>query len=525
MIFSRLTLQGPIEKNKGSFVLSARRTYLDIFKYLSGDEDVRKSDLYFYDLNLKTNYILDENNRIYFSGYMGSDVLGISDIVNVWWGNKTATLRWNHLFSEKLFMNASAIYSNFTHSTKVDDNKNEDPTKVEVLSKVNDFTLKGDFQYFFNTNNTISFGGSYINHAFLPADIWVDAEDNYDIEIGKRFAHEYSVYLSGESKLSDRLKVEMGLRYSIFQVRGEKDLYDIDHFNPDVDIDFHEKEKKLYSGLEPRFSSAYLLDNNNSIKLAYSRNYQYLHMVSSSTSGTPLDVWQPASNKVKPMMSDQIALGYFCNLPETDSEFSLELFYKQMDNLVGYRDGANLALRSYFESEYVFGEGRSYGVELFLKRKIGKLNGWFGYTLSRSERKFSVINNGKYFPAKFDRTHDISVVLMYEPDRKWNISANWVYSTGNTMTVPHGKYELLGETYEAYSKRNGFRLPDFHRLDFNITYITDGNSSWSFSLYNVYGRKNTYAMLFRGSEIESGKEALRFSLFSVVPSITYTMRF
>ncbi len=522
LIFSRLNLEGPLFGGRGSYILSGRRTYLDMFKYLSGDDDVMDSRLYFYDFNVKTNYILGENDRIYLSGYLGNDVMGFGDVVDVVWGNKTGTLRWNHLFTEKLFVNTSLIFSNFTHSTTLEE-ENNDGDFVSVKSMVNDITLKSDFQYFLDRERVIQFGANYIHHTFLPADIDIRSDDIINIEIGKRNAEEYTFYASDEFPLFGNLKINYGLRYTLFSVHGKEDIFDFGDDDPDINVDFHKDEDKIYSGLEPRITSTYIFDDNNSLKLGYARNFQYIHMVSSSNSGTPLDVWQPVSSQVAPMKSDQISMGYFRKVEEIESEFSVELFYKKMSNLVEYRDGANLALRSFFESEYVFGEGSSYGMEFFLKRRLGDLTGWLSYTLSRSERKFPDINNGESFPAKFDRTHDVAIVLIYEPTEKWNFSANWVYATGNAITIPHGKYELQGKTFDAYSPRNNYRMPAYHRLDLSVSYKNDVGGTWIFSLYNAYGQRNPYAIIFR--DRNGTKEALRLSLFSFIPSVTYTLSF
>ena len=522
LIFSRLTLQGPLFNNNGSYALSGRRTYLDLFKYLSGDQDLIKSQLYFYDFNAKANYKISDNDRLYVSGYLGNDVMGFSDEVEVAWGNKTATFRWNHLFSNQLFLNTSIVYSNFTHHTIVEDSDD----KVDVLSQVNDLTFKWDFQYFLNDRNTIQFGADIVDHKFLPADLTVDGDEDFNIVVGKRNASEMSLYLSNEYKESEKLKINLGMRFTLFSVSGESDVFDFQDSNPDINIDFHGKESEMYAGAEPRLSATFLVDDINSLKLGYARNYQYIHLVSNSNSGTPLDIWQPVSKVVKPMVCDQLSFGYFTQFENWDTEFSAELFYKKMNNLIDYKDGANIALRTYFESEYVFGKGSAYGLEIFLKKRTGRLTGWLGYTLSRSERTFPDINNGNSFPAKFDRTHDLALVLMYDISKNWNVSANWVYATGNAITIPYGKYELGGKTYEAYSSRNAYRIPAYHRLDLSLVYTTDAGNKWAFSLYNAYGKRNAYTILFRNNdEFPGSKEAVRLSLFSMIPSITYSMYF
>lgn len=525
LIYSRLTLQGPFQKDKGSFMFSGRRTYLDLFKYLSGDEELMDSGLYFYDLNLKANYIFDDNNRLYLSGYFGNDVIKASDVLDVSWGNKTATLRWNHIFNNNLFSNTSFVVSNFSHSTGIDaEDENDD--YVEVISKVQDITLKSEFQYFYDVHNTFNFGANYVRHDFLPADINVRGFANIDIQLGKKNADEFSFYISDELRYWENFRIDLGLRYTIFSVKGEKDIFDIDDFDSDINVGFHGDEDEVYSGIEPRLIANYLINETSSLKFAVSRNHQYLHMVSGSNSSTPFDVWQPASKLVKPLKSDQVSFGYYKNIPNYNAEYSVELFYKDMDNLLDFRDGANLFYSNFFESEYIFGVGRAYGAEFFLKKSYGPLTGWIGYTLSRSERKFHDINYGEWFPAKFDKTHDLSIVLMYQASERWNLSANWVYSTGNAITMPYGKYELDGKVFEAYSPRNAYRVPAFHRLDLSVSYENDVGGVWNLSLYNAYSRKNTYTIWSRNkSSIPGAKEAVSLSLFSIVPSLTYTLRF
>lgn len=525
LIYSRLTLQGPFLQDKGSYMISGRRTYWDLFKYLSGDKELINSGLYFYDLNLKANYIINDHDRLYLSGYLGNDVIKAADVLNVGWGNKTATLRWNHIFNNNLFSNTSLVLSNFTHATSVDPEDNNDDF-VEVLSKVQDVTLKSEFQYFYDVHNTFNFGASYIRHNFLPADINVNGFAKIDIQIGKKNADEFSFYVSDELRYWDQFKLNLGLRGTIFSVSGKDDVFNVDDFDSDINVGFHSEEEEVYTGFEPRLIVNYLIDESSSLKFAVARNYQYLHMVSSSSSSTPFDVWQPASKKVKPLRSDQLSVGYFKNLPDSDTEYSIELFYKDMRNLLDFRDGANLFYSNFFESEYIIGDGRAYGAEFFLKKGYGPLTGWIGYTIGRTERKFQEINYGDWFPAKFDRTHDFSIVLMYQANEKWNFSANWVYSTGNAITIPYGKYEVDGKVFEAYSARNAYRVPAFHRLDLSVSYENDLGGVWNLSLYNAYSRKNTYSILFRDKANSPGsKEAVRLSLFSIVPSLTYTLRF
>ncbi len=525
LIFSRLTLQGPILNKRGSFLISGRRTYLDIFKIFTSNEDIKNSILYFYDLNLKTNYTINKDDRIYLSGYIGRDGLGFSPRVEVIRGNTTATLRWNHLFSDKIFSNSSLIYSSFVFQTGViGEDENDDD--VDIDTKINDLTFKEDFEYFINTNNTLNFGVSYIYHSFLATHASIRGDNDIDMTIGKRNAHEGAIYISHEYKLTDRLNIYYGLRYSLFFVTGDADFYNFAEFPEDIDFAFHKVERKFYDGLEPRITVTYMLDDSSSVKAGYARNAQYIYMLSTPNSGTPFDTWRPSSSKVKPQQSDQFSLGYFTNVQNNSYEISVELFYKNLYNLVDYRDGANLVLMNYFESELTFGKGWAYGAEFLLRKKIGKLTGWIGYSISKSERKFDNINDGRPFPAKYDRTHDFSIVLNYKLNSNWDFSANWIYSTGYTTTIPYGKYVVDNVTLNAYTDRNGFRMPPYHRLDLGISYSNESGGVWNFSIYNVYARRNAYGIIFKRNDLNpSDLQAIKLAIFSIVPSISYTFKF
>jgi len=312
----------------------------------------------------------------------------------------------------------------------------------------------------------------------------------------------------------------------MFSIVGQADQWDFSSDEETPNVEFHEKEKKFYGGLEPRLFASYLLNPSSSLKFGFARNYQHIHLISNSTSGTPLDIWQPCSNKVKPQRSDQISLGYFRNFNDNDYEMSVELYYKDMQNQVDFKNGANIFLGTFFESELVFGRGWAYGSEFFLKKRLGKLTGWIGYTLSKTLRQFPEINSGKSFPARYDRTHDFSIVAIYKPGRKWIFSANWVYFTGDAVTIPSGNYEVDSRILVAYTERNAYRMPCYHRLDLSVTLTTNHSGSWNLSLYNAYGRKNAYALLFHENRVNPNiTEAVRLSLFSFFPSITYNFEF
>lgn len=524
LIFSRFTIQGPIIKDKSSFIFSGRRTYLDILKVFSSSEDIDQSDLYFYDLNLKVNYRLSNNDRLYLSGYTGNDKFGFTDVFNVSWGNITSTLRWNHLFSNKLFLNSSLIFSHFKYKTHI--SAEEDDEDIEFTSSVDDLTLKEDFEYFIDTKNKLNFGMNYIYHNFLPANIHVTGSNPFDFILGKRSAHEFSLYASHNYKPSEQVNLEYGLRATLFSVNGMEDKLDIDDIEEKPFFEAHIDENKSYLKLEPRIAYTHSIDNTSSLKADFSMNHQYIHKLSNSNTGSPINVWQPSSSNVKPQSAIQLSLGYYKNFKQDEYEFSVEAYYKYMKNLVDYKEGAHFIFRNFFESEITFGDGRAYGIEFLLKKSTGNLTGWVGYTLSKSERIFPEINDGDPFDAKFSRIHDFSLAASYKINDHIIISTNMVFATGHNVTIPHGEYVIDSRTITAHSSRNAYSLPPYHRLDVGISYINNVGGTWNLSIYNVYGRKNTYTLLIRENENIPGKrEAVHLSFYSIVPSLSYTLRF
>ena len=521
LIFSRMTVQGPILKDKASFLISGRRTYFDILTQLSSA--TRDLKFHFYDLNAKINYKVDEHDRVYLSGYFGRDGMGFTDAFDMTWGNTTGTIRWNHLFSDRLFLNSSLIVSDFTYKLNVG---GEDVTDdhVQWLSEVTNITIKEDFEFFYDGQNILGFGLNYIHHSFLPADFSVAGDQRFRLTIGEKSADEFNAYASHEHVINERLKLEYGLRASLFTVSGEADRY---NFEVNLlDVDLHGNEKKTYANLQPRLSAVYVLNEVSSLKAGYSRNYQYLHMLSNSNSGTPLDVWQPSSSTIRPQISDQLSLGYFRNLQGTAYELSAEIYYKNLQNQIDYKEGANFLLKNYFDSEIVFGRGWAYGFEVLLKKNVGSVTGWIAYTLSVSKRQFEMISGGNPFPARNDKPHEFNAVVQYKPGKSWSYSSNFVYSSGFTTTLPYGKYSVFNQEVMSYTVRNDYRLPPYHRLDLGISYTTEGGGVWNLSIYNLYGRRNIYTVLIRDRDDRSGlKEAVKVSLFPMIPSLSYTFTF
>jgi hypothetical protein len=529
LISSRLTLEGPIVENKGSFIISGRRTYADLFLMFASTENLKKSGLYFYDLNLKANYKLGENDRIFLSGYLGRDVAQINDQFGFDWGNQTLTLRWNHLFSDKLFLNSSLIYSKYDYVVDLENGQ----TLIDIKSAIKDYNWKEDFQYFISSNNTINFGLNAINHSFVPGKLTAtDTTSVITNQVTDKYAMETALYISHEFDLLSNVKVNYGLRYSGFALIGPGTIYSFDKEGLITKSSTYSDGEmiKYYGGFEPRFSLSYLLENENSIKIAYSRNMQYLHLLSNTTSTTPLDIWQPSTNNVMPGIADQVSLGYYQNFMDNGYEAYIEGYYKYMQNQIDYKNGADLLVNNHVESELVFGSGIAYGVEFFLKKHIGDFTGWISYSWSKSERKFDAIDNGNPFPAKYDRRNDISLVGSYQLNEKWNFSATWVYNTGNAVTFPSGKYMVDGNIINLYSERNGYNMPDYHRLDLGVTYYFEKHGSYksnlNFSMYNAYGQKNAYSIAFKKSESDPTKtEAVMTYLFTFFPSVTYNFNF
>ena len=542
LISSRLTIEAPIVKNKGSFIISGRRTYADMFLKMSSDKRLNQSQLYFYDLNLKANYRIGANDRIFLSGYFGRDKFGFSDKFGFDWGNKTGTLRWNHIFNEKLFSNTTFIYSDYNYVINIQDGL------VKIGSDIQDFNFKQNFDYFLNNKNKIKIGGNVIHHTFKPGDIDVASGAGFNSSsIENRYSVESAVYLLNEQKIGTKLTINYGLRYTNFSQLGPGDMFSYNNYGDIIDTTSYGKKDVVvsYNGLAPRILANYVINKNSSVKASLSRNYQYLHMLSNSTAGTPLDVWMPSSNNIKPEIADQIALGYFRNFKDNLFEFSTEIYYKKIQNALDYKTGAQVTLNEAAEGQLLFGEGRAYGIELFFKKRKGKFTGWISYTLAKSEIKLDEINNANWYPTHQDRTHDISVVGMYQINQRWNVSGSWVYYTGNAVTFPSGKYEMDGQVFNLYTERNGYRMPNYHRMDIGVTlkgkdfkYLLNPDtgekkkvnkkfkSSWNFSIYNMYMRENAYMISFEQHPDDPSKtQAVQLSLFKIIPSITYNFKF
>ena len=532
LISSHLTVEGPIQKDKSSFMISGRRTYADLFLKASSNEMLKNTNIYFYDLNMKTNFRLGEKDRLFISGYFGRDDINLLRFSNAFqskWGNTTGTLRWNHIFNNKLFMNTSLIYSDFTYNMQL----GSDSTQVNVQSSIRDYNLKQEWQYYLNQRHTLKAGFNSIYHSFIPGSVTGTATTSLqNSDIPKRYALENAVYLSDEYAITDKFKINAGIRISNFNLLGPTTIYGFDADGNITDTTTYKANQniKTYWGIEPRLSANLNLNENSSIKASYAHTQQYLHLLSNATSYQSTDLWIPSSSIVKPQIADQYSLGFYKNIKNNLFETSVEVYYKDMQNQIEYKNGAQFVLNKTAEADLVFGKGKSYGIELYAKKRYGRFNGWISYTLSFTDRTFADIDMGQMFPAKQDRRHEVSIVGIYQLSPRLTLSGTWVYYTGNAVTFPSGKYLVDNRIISYYSERNGYRMPDYHRLDLAATWIQKKTkrfeSSWSFSVYNVYNRMNAYSISFRPSETNPDQtEVVKLSLFPVLPSVTYTFKF
>ncbi len=546
LISSRLLAEGPINKGKGSFLLGGRATYAHLFLPLF-DLD---NKAYFYDLNTKISYRLNDNNNIYLSGYFGRDVLSFSDSFENTYGNTVLNFRWNHLFSDKIFSNLSLIYSDYYYGLDLNF------IGFNWDSGIRNFNVKYDFKHYLNNNITLQYGLNSIYHKFNPGEIKPSSEEsgiNPDKLIDK-YAFENALYLDVEQKLSEKIQLSYGLRYSTFLRLGQDELNMYANNEPVVfnqELQIYEKAEpigiekykrskvlKSFGNFEPRLAIAYQLQNNSSIKASYNRLSQYLHLLSNTSSPTPLDIWTPSGMYTDPQILDQVALGYFRNFKNDVFSLELETFYKTVKNRIDYIDGADLIANDAIEQVILNGEARAYGMEILFRKNTGRLKGWIAYTLSKSEQRTPGrtenepgINNGAWYKTAYDKTHDISITASYDFTQKWRFNANFILQTGQPVTYPNAQYEYNGISIPNYGLRNEFRLPSYNRLDLSATYIPKPEKSsgwqaeWVFGIYNVYNRYNAASITFSENRDTGVNEATRLSIFGIVPSVTYNFKF
>lgn len=540
LISAKASVDGPIVKDKASFFVSGRRTYADLFLKLSNDSLQNQSTLYFYDLNAKVNYKINDKNRIYLSGYYGKDVFGFSDEFGFNWGNATGTLRWNHVFGPKVFSNTSVIVSNYQYRVEVPE------IGLKIGSSIDNYNLKQDYTFYANKNHTLRFGFNLLYHRFKPGEN--KSDDGINLEaLDNQNALEAGVYIGDDWKITPRIQVNYGVRFSSFTQFGPGELYTFNEIGDVLDTTNYDRFEPVqsYFGIEPRLSSRFMINEKNSLKAGYSYSKQYLHLLSNSTTGFPTDIWMPSTQNITPQSTHQVSVGYFRNFYQNLFEMSVEAYYKDMTNVKDFRTGASINFNPTVEGEILNGTGRAYGLEFMFKKRKGDFTGWVSYTLSRTERKFNEINDNTWFPSKQDRTHDVSVVLMYDITPRINISANWVYYTGNAVTFPSGIYFVDQQPQLLYTERNGYRMPDYHRMDLGATFknkefkeVTDPEtgktqkvkkkfrSSFTISIYNVYAHENAYTINFEPTENDPTKfQAVQLALFKIIPSVTWNFKF
>jgi outer membrane cobalamin receptor len=531
-IASRLTVEGPLKKDKSSFIVSGRRTYADMFMKLSANKNLNQSALYFYDLNTKINYKLSDRDRLFISGYFGQDVFKYKEMLRMDWGNATATVRWNHLFTDKLFSNFTAIYSNFNYEIGTPGGN----TAFSWKSNIEDVSLKADFSYFPGTRNTLKFGVSTIYHTFNPGVIAPRSEASSvrPLLLDEKYALENALYISNEQEISPRLSLTYGLRYSFFQnMGGRVQNYDADRQVTDT-VDYARTDiYKTQGGLEPRLAARFVLNDRSSLKASYNRTLQYLHLASNATSTSPFDVYIPSGKYIQPQSANQVALGYFRNFRQNTLEASAEAYYKDMQHQIDFRDNADLLLNNNMEADILTGTGKAYGLEFMLKKHSGRLSGWASYTLSHTERRILGINNDDAYPVRQDKPHNLALVASYKLSERLTLGANQVYTSGTVTTMPSGSFRNGNIIVPIYTQRNGYRLKDYHRLDLSLTLDNkkrpEGKyaSSWNFSVFNAYARKNVFSVMLDQTEdtpsrIESKEIAI---IGSAIPAVTYNFKF
>ncbi|MNF29004.1 TonB-dependent Receptor Plug Domain protein [compost metagenome] len=548
LISSRLLAEGPLVKDKGSFLIGGRASYAHLFLKLS--EEQKNNAAYFYDLNTKLSYKLNDNNSIYLSGYFGRDVFSLDKSFTNTYGNSTLNLRWNHLFSDKLFSNLSLIYSDYYYGLDLDF------VGFKWDSGIKNYNIKYDFKNYISDTFKLNYGANAIYYDFNPGTIKPSDPDsgiNYD-QLDKKYALEPAVYLNVDQEISKKISISYGLRFSLFYRLGESTVNIYQDNNPvtfNTDMQIYEKatptDTKYYgkneviesfNNFEPRFSLAYQLNDNQSIKASYNRMVQYLQLISNTSSPTPLDVWTPSDNFIKPQLADQVALGYFRNFKDGAYSLEVETYYKEIQNRLDYIDGADLIANKAIEQVILNGQMRSYGLELMLKKNEGRLNGWISYTLSKSEQQTpgrtpleTGINNGQWYNSVYDKLHNIAITSSYNLNEKWSFGANFALQSGQPVTYPNGQYEYLGISVPSYGLRNENRLPAYHHLDIAATLTPRKNKDrnwkgeWVFSIYNLYNRKNAASINFRQNVDTGYNEAVKTSIFGIVPAVSYNFKF
>lgn len=545
-ISSRLAAEGPVFNDKGSFLIAGRGSYAHLFLKAAGEDN----SAYFYDLNLKTNYNLNKNNKLYLSGYFGRDDFNIGGNFKSGYGNASGNLRWNHIFNDRLFSNLSLIYSNYDYELEFDS------FEFDWVSSIKNYNIKYDLSYYVNDAYKLNFGLSGIYYQFDPGAIspTTDTSAINPLQLDEKRAFESGLYVDAEHKITDRLTANYGFRYSAFSRLGGQALSNYENNLPVVynntlgiyergieigETDYKKgKRIKDFGNLEPRLALSYQLNRSSSIKAGYSSVAQYIHLLSNTTSVTPLDVWTPSGKFIMPQLSDQYAIGYFKNFKDKLYSLEVEAYYKTTDNRIDYIDGSNLIGQNTIETEILNGEARAYGLEFLIRKSKGDFTGWLAYTISKAEQRTLGgaagglgINNGGWYNSSHDRTHDVSLTGSYKLNDKWTFGSNLIFQTGRPVTYPNGQYEYENLNIASFSNRNSDRLTAYHRLDISATLTPNKNSKrkwkgeWVFGVYNVYNRKNAASISFGQNRETGSNEATRTAIFGAVPSVSYNFKF
>lgn len=492
------------------------------------------NEINFYDINAKVNYKI-KNNHFYFSTYAGRDhffYYSIDKNSSMDWGNQTATARWNHIFNSRVFSNTMIVYSRYDYSYIL----KEDARHFKWSSNLQEVDLKSDFDYFINPSNHLKFGISLENHTYFPGKI--EPRDSTSLtkpfELDRQKSLESALYISNEQKISDKISLSYGLRYSMFFLLGKSTVYS---YSPELAIidSIHYGNNELikyYNGLEPRFDLRYLIDNNNSIKISYTYVKQYQHLLSNSSVGLPTDVWLPVNKYIKPQYSNQYSVGYYKSFLDNKYEVSTEFYFRRIGNLIDYKDNADLFLNPHVEIQVLKGKGQSYGAEFYIEKKYGKITGWISYTLSKTTKQINGINNNNSYPATYDKRHNLSVVLIYKLSKAWDIGSTFKFTSGGYITIPEGSFLYYGASFNYYTIRNGYKVPPYHRLDISFTYknpkkqLKSRKPEWNFGIYNLYGRKNIFSLFIRQDDYDfDTSRAYKMYLYGITPYLTYNFRF
>lgn len=548
-VFSRIAVEAPIVKDKASFIVAARRSYIDVLARPFAPILQNGGALNFYDVTMKANYNINPKNRVYLSGYFGRDNFKFDRNQGFSWGNATATLRWNHIFNDRLFSNFTALYSNYDYSLAFG---RDDRNSFKWNSLISNYIFKPQFTYFLNSNNELNFGAEVIYYNFDPANaVGVSEGEAKPFGLNRKYNLESSLYLSNSQKISKIFTIDYGIRYSLFNAFGPDKIYTYNDAVPGVRRDTVSSRQyksgeviATYGNFEPRLSFKMQVNPTTSIKGSYNRMAQYLHLISNTTASNPLDVWNPSSTNIKPQLADQYTIGFFKDLGKNRMyELSVEGYWKNTQNQIDYIDGADLLINEFLEGDLLSGEGRAYGVETYFQKKTGRLTGWVSYTLARTELKVNGINQGNWYRTRFDQTHNLKIAAFYEISKRWSFSANFVYTSGTPTTFPTSRYISQGLLipYNENDSRNNVTLPDYHRLDVSFRLegkkqkrgkVRKNSDYWVFGVYNLYARQNPFSIYFSQADqrVSPGQpissEATQLSIIgTVVPSISYNFKF